>query len=179
MTDRYDEPALSPAAEAELDAMFAAARQNRADLDPATPDLLARILSDAEAEQDARAAVRLSDSGVAPASARADTPATAASKAPGRWSLAALLRGIGGWPAAAGLAAATMAGVWIGVDQPAGLDSVTGAFIGSTTSGGVTTTTAALTAASTGSDEVLSDALLGEYGFTADWSAYEGILADG
>ncbi|MEQ3626093.1 MAG: hypothetical protein ABNH26_09315 [Celeribacter sp.] len=173
MTDRHDEPALSPAAqaraEAELESLFAAARHSRADLEPATPDLLARILGDAEAEQDSREAERL----------RAATGASVGkTRSTGRWSLTALLRGIGGWPAAASLAAATMAGVWIGVDQPAGLDSVTGAFIGSETTLSATTTTAVL-ATETGSEDALSDALLGEYGFNAGWSAYEGILADG
>lgn len=34
------------------------------------------------------------------------------------------LSAIGGWPAIAGMAAATLAGVWIGVSPPAGLNDV-------------------------------------------------------
>ncbi|WP_238367964.1 hypothetical protein [Mesobacterium pallidum] len=65
------------------------------------PDMLARVLAAAEAELDARAA-----------------PV----RRPGRPGFfATFLRAIGGWPAMGGLAAATFAGVMIGVVQPASL----------------------------------------------------------
>ena len=38
--------------------------------------------------------------------------------------LGAALKGIGGWPALAGLATATVAGIWIGFAQPGSLGSV-------------------------------------------------------
>ena len=76
-----------------LDDFFEAGRADRAAPDPA---LMARILADAEAVAAARAA---------PGPRRE-----------GR--LSAVLRGIGGWPALAGLATATAAGVWIGIAMP-------------------------------------------------------------
>ncbi|MCV2881393.1 dihydroorotate dehydrogenase [Actibacterium sp. XHP0104] len=85
----------------ELELLFAAAR----DAAPVPSDgLLARVLADAEAEQ-ARPA---------PALIR-----------PEGGLLARAMRQIGGWPALAGLATATLAGVWIGYAQPAGLDGLT------------------------------------------------------
>ena len=85
-----------------LDPFFAALRD--IEVPEAGPDLLARVLGDAEAEQ-ARRAV--------PAMTRG------AGARPGLF--ATFLRAIGGWPAMGGLAAATFAGVWIGVAQPATL----------------------------------------------------------
>lgn len=76
-----------------LEDFFAAGRAERAQPDAA---LMARILADAEAETAARAA---------PAPVRESR-------------LRSVLRGIGGWPALAGLATATVAGVWIGVAVP-------------------------------------------------------------
>lgn len=77
---------------------------------PARPDaaLMARILADADREQPGRRA--------APAA-----PAALAARLSAGARLAAIMRALGGWPAMAGLAAATLAGVWIGVSPPEGL----------------------------------------------------------
>ena len=40
------------------------------------------------------------------------------------------LDSIGGWPAASGLAAATLVGVWIGVAPPSSVEELTASFIG-------------------------------------------------
>lgn len=83
--------------EAALEAFFDAAR----DCAPvASADLLARVLDGAEAEQ-TRIAAR-----------RAVTPPPRA----GLW--ARIRQGLGGYPAVAGLAAAGLAGVWIGLALP-------------------------------------------------------------
>lgn len=50
-----------------------------------------------------------------------------------RGILAGLLAGIGGWPAIAGLATATVAGVWIGYASPDTLDGITGGLLTSQT----------------------------------------------
>lgn len=42
-----------------------------------------------------------------------------------RGRLAGIFAAIGGWPAVAGLATATVAGVWLGYAQPGGVDSLT------------------------------------------------------
>ena len=47
--------------------------------------------------------------------------------------LQSLLGIIGGWPAMAGLATATMAGIWIGFSPPTALDSVAGGYLSSAT----------------------------------------------
>ena len=70
--------------------------------------LMARILADAERIRAAGASAALS---AAPRPGRPDRPG---------WAMAAI-RAIGGWPALAGLAAATLAGVWIGAAPPDGL----------------------------------------------------------
>lgn len=88
-----------------LEAFFAAAR---ADAPTPSDDLVARILADADAVHPAPVAL---------APRRSASPA---------WR--DVLRGIGGWPALAGLATATVAGLWIGVQPPSGLD-----FLGSET----------------------------------------------
>lgn len=49
-------------------------------------------------------------------------PAMAKAPQPGLWD--ALLDMIGGWPALSGVAAAGVAGVWIGVAPPAGLEAL-------------------------------------------------------
>lgn len=73
-----------------LEKLLADARDDVPDLPPA---LAARILADARAHQ--------------------PSPARGAGWRP--WGIVGAL---GGWPAMAGLAAASMAGVWIGVAQP-------------------------------------------------------------
>lgn len=81
-----------------LDAFFAAASD-----EPPMPsgDLMARIEAQALAEMP-RAGLRVAE--------------------PGIWTQ--LLQALGGWPAMAGLAAACVAGVWIGAVSPEGLSSV-------------------------------------------------------
>lgn len=94
----------------DLEALFEAVRNEPAD---ASPDLLARVLADAYDQQDARTA------------SAGDAPAAAPPRGlPGR-----LLEMIGGWPAAAGLSAAVMAGLWIGYNPPEMLDDLTLAFL--------------------------------------------------
>lgn len=89
-----------------LDDLFAAARQ-------AAPDpsdtLMARIVADAAREMPRPA------------------PAT-----PGVW--ATLWDGLGGWIGAGGLAAATVAGLWIGIAPPAGLADMASGLWGTSTS---------------------------------------------
>lgn len=77
-----------------LDDLFRAAR-GEARSQGASPDLLARVLADAETHQPAPQAL-----------------ASVAPRGRGRW--AQFLSAIGGWPSVSGLAAATVAGVWIG-----------------------------------------------------------------
>ena len=73
--------------------------------------LLARVLADADEVQ----------AGFAP------VPTTR----PVTGSLWERLRdGLGGWPAVSGLAAATVAGIWIGVAPPASVADVTATFFG-------------------------------------------------
>lgn len=87
-----------------LEQFFEAARS-----DSASPSdgLMARVLADAEAVQDE----------LQPG---ADTPALQ----PGVW--AGLVAALGGWPAMAGLATATVAGLWFGAASPDLLDGVIG-----------------------------------------------------
>jgi len=93
-----------------LDDFFAAARKTRPE--PGA-DLLARVQADALAMQPVAGA-------------------RAAPARPGLW--AQIVAALGGWPAVAGLATATVAGVWIGVAQPAGLaDSLSAVLYGSET----------------------------------------------
>jgi hypothetical protein len=86
-----------------LGAFFDAARAHS----PApSPDLLARVLSDAEAEQ-----------------VWITRRAQAATEAPRAGLLDQLYRLLGGWPAMAGLTTAIVAGVWIGTALPEGVSS--------------------------------------------------------
>ena len=101
MTDagKNDAPALG--------AFFAAARAQAAQPDTA---LFARVMADADAVQ----------AGFAPASA-------ATSDARGgtlRARLDVIWHALGGWPSMAGLSAATVAGIWLGVSPPAALGTV-------------------------------------------------------
>lgn len=97
-----------PLNDAELDGFFAAAR----DVPPAaSEDFMARILAGAMAE-------------MPPAQAFGAPPA----KPEGSW-IASLLGAIGGWPAAAGLATATVAGLMIGMGTPETLDQWTGGYL--------------------------------------------------
>ena len=51
---------------------------------------------------------------------------------PARGIFAQIMDAIGGWPAASGLAAATVAGVWIGVAQPSSLSDLSASVWGTT-----------------------------------------------
>ena len=88
----------------ELDALFGAARD-------ATPepgaDLLARIAADAEAEM----------------------PVTAAVAAPRLGLLARAAAAVGGWPAAAGLAAAAVTGLVIGLGSAGTLSDLSAGYL--------------------------------------------------
>lgn len=93
----------------ELDGLFADARTRPVG---ASSELLARVLEDAYTSQPA-----------APVAAR--PPQAAPPKGRGAW-LRDWVQGFGG--PAAGLACATMAGLWLGFAQPASVQSVTTAF---------------------------------------------------
>ncbi|WP_080457873.1 hypothetical protein [Roseovarius sp. A-2] len=86
-----------------LDAFFEAAR---AQAPAPSPDLLARVLADADATRQAHSTVGL---------VHVHTPA------PRPGIAARLYRLLGGWPAMAGLATAALTGIWIGTALPEGL----------------------------------------------------------
>jgi len=86
-------------AEGGLDVFFEAAR---AQAPGPSPDLLARVLADADATRQAHPTV-----GLAPA--------------PRPGIAARLYRLLGGWPAMAGLVTAALTGIWIGTALPEGL----------------------------------------------------------
>ncbi len=83
----------------ELDDIFDAARGAGDDM-PVSDALMARIIADAAAEMPRPVAM-----------------------APKRSLGTALFAALGGWTAISGLAAATVAGVWLGVSPPAALDT--------------------------------------------------------
>ena len=97
MTDPHDEM---------LDDLFATARKG--EVEP-SDDLTARVLADADAQQQL-------------------APQVSASTQPGLW--AQLMDAIGGWPAVGGLVTATIAGIWIGVAPPAAVEELTATLIG-------------------------------------------------
>lgn len=110
-----------------LDDMFAQARQ----VEPAPSDaLMARIVADAATVQ--------------------TVPQPVAQPKPSIWTQ--ISDAIGGWPALSGLAAATVAGVWIGVAPPSSVEEFTASLLG---------------------DEVSVDV------FTADFGLAAGDFADG
>ncbi len=112
MADKARPEALD---EAELEGLFTAARGTA----PAPSDaLMARILADADAALPG------------PGHASATVPL----RAGGGW-LSRVLDGIGGWPAAAGLAAATVAGLAIGIATPETLSLLSGGVLSATTDG--------------------------------------------
>lgn len=78
---------------------------------PAIPDaLMARIVADAAAETDRRAQMR----------ARVEPVSV--------WRQ--IWQAVGGWPAIAGLSAATLTGVWIGLNPPANVSNALAQAIG-------------------------------------------------
>lgn len=89
-----------PATDDHLEQFFAADRAAPPD---ASDALLTRVLADALAEQAVRA------------------QASAAVQPGFGHRLVAVLRDLGGWPAVAGLVAATVAGLWIGISPPPAL----------------------------------------------------------
>ena len=103
--------------DAELDALLALAAQ-AAQVAAVAPsaDLMARIVADADAVAEAR---------------EASIEPGARSRPRGR--MRALLVAIGGWPAMAGLATATVAGVWIGYASPDTLDGIASGLVASQT----------------------------------------------
>jgi len=99
----------------ELDDLFETAR-NTAPVPSA--DLVARMMADADAELSANARAKSSSVPVK------------------RGLFAGILTGIGGWPAVAGLATATVAGVMIGAATPDtldALDNLSGGYLASVT----------------------------------------------
>ncbi|WP_052245163.1 hypothetical protein [Halocynthiibacter namhaensis] len=104
MTDKTEIASITD--EAFLDDLFQSARS--VDLDDAQNDgFMARMMADAFDAQDDLLAV---------------PETTAASElAPRRSWLRAFSDAIGGWPSFAGMAVATLAGIWIGMTPPAGL----------------------------------------------------------
>lgn len=88
-----------------LDALLDEERRVRSGADPdVSADLMARVLADAERVQ----------AGFAPvASPRAAPQRT------GLWAQIGVV--LGGWPAVAGLAAASVCGLWLGISPPQGL----------------------------------------------------------
>ena len=110
MTDRDHRPAQDAgvdvaARDAGVDAMFGAARSQP--LHPLSDDLFARIMADA--------------ADVQPRGVARSTPV-------GGGMRRALVDLLGGWPTLAGLTTATLAGIWIGVAQPAGVVALQGNF---------------------------------------------------
>ena len=91
-----------------LDDLFA---QARAQAPQPSDALMARVLADAAAQS---------------------TPVRSSVRQPGFW--ARLSDTLGGWPALGGLAAATVAGVWVGIAPPASVEDLAASLIGDTVS---------------------------------------------
>lgn len=99
-----------------LDAFFDAER----DGSPAMcPDLFTRVLGDAETMQSAFVA-----------------PIVTKKPSVSIWTQAFSVL-VKTWPSAAGLATATLAGVWIGYSPPAVIETFTSSFVGSTETAGI------------------------------------------
>lgn len=88
-----------------LDALLDEERRVRSGADPdVSADLMARVLADAERVQ----------AGFAPVA-----PPRTAPQRTGLWAQIGAV--LGGWPAVAGLAAASVCGLWLGISPPQGL----------------------------------------------------------
>jgi hypothetical protein len=99
-------------AEDALDALFAAMRR---DASEATPGLLARVLADAEDQQD-RVAEQTRTAELRVANRQLTAHGSVVRQSAGRSSgLASVLAGLGGWGGLAGMLTATVTGVWIGL----------------------------------------------------------------
>ncbi len=105
MTDKTD-----PKSEAILDVLFDERRAE--DVAPPSDALMARMMADASAA--------LADA------AQEATPVGIPRRSP----IAGLWAALGGWLGAGGLAAATLTGLWVGIAQPAALDSLNDALLG-------------------------------------------------
>lgn len=99
-----------------LDALFEetrAARRDAPDVSPdVSPELLARILADAETVQEGFAAAPPHRARPAPAGV-----------------LQQISAALGGWPALAGLATASVAGLWLGISPPEGLSDMASLYV--------------------------------------------------
>ncbi|WP_119840715.1 hypothetical protein [Pseudooceanicola algae] len=131
MTDRSNDTGLSTGlSDAAMEAFFAEMRSEQeagraGGQTGSLPDTLtARILADAETALADRATADRAASGAV------DREPARQTGLRGLW--ARILGAIGGAPALAGLAAATMAGVWIGITPPTALQTGMQAMIGST-----------------------------------------------
>ncbi|MCK0142472.1 hypothetical protein [Aliiroseovarius sp. F20344] len=98
-----------PLLDSELELFFNAAR--KADVEPSA-DVFNAIIADAEAQL----------------SAVETLPVVGQGSQEGGW-LQSIFSAIGGWPAAASLASATVAGVWIGFTQPVQLETLSGGLV--------------------------------------------------
>lgn len=121
MTTRDNRP-VTTAEDRFLDAMFAEerrARDGRMEQEgpEVSADVLARVLGDAEAVQ-------------AGFAAPLKTRENAAAMIPQRtgW-LSQISAALGGWPAFAGLAAASVCGLWLGISPPDGLNDMATLFM--------------------------------------------------
>ncbi|MCO6382819.1 hypothetical protein [Oceanicola sp. 502str15] len=126
MADHDDK--LTASEEALLESFFSAARVEEPMAAEPSPELLARVLEDGYGVQEgfAEAAPVIASAGGAAA-------------APRRGFLAALWASIGGAPGLAGLTAAALAGIWIGLRPPEAVSSVTASLLGSATATADTT----------------------------------------
>lgn len=102
-----------PMTDSALDALFAAAREERPEPSPA---LMARVMEDALAEGAAR-------------QARATVPRAATRPGP-RAAIAAIVAALGGWPAMGGFATAGIVGLWIGYAAPGAVATYTSNWLG-------------------------------------------------
>ncbi len=102
-TDRKGDP---------LEPLFEAAR---AEAPQPSAELMARILADAQAHLPTPT----------PAPVAAMRPVRAVQPVRRGW-LAGLLAALGGWPSVAGMATATVAGLWLGFAQPEALTTLSG-----------------------------------------------------
>ncbi len=120
MTDRKDRAEMS---DEQIEALLA----QMAD-DAPTPSvaLMERIVADAQDVAQAREAQKTRDRQGARQSGDGRTRQAGAGRTGLAGWLANLLAPIGGWPAVAGLATATVAGVWIGYASGDGLTGLTG-----------------------------------------------------
>lgn len=86
-------------------------------------EMLGRLFAEAR-----NVAPEPSDALMARVLADAVPPMPAPQLIPGLW--VRLLDAVGGWPAVSGLAAATVAGIWIGVAPPTSVQDITATLIG-------------------------------------------------